>query len=149
MLVRHSVNAFILIDANPFDRFAAGHLPDHLITLANDRLADPVCCINVGALDRTVWIKLCPVGGLDCPSGLDHVVWFVVCIVDYGATGVNTPSCRTTPQASHPSHRGQCLRHPMRGHRRSSCRTPADGGSVWRTRCARRFVPYGRGALRC
>ena len=77
MLVRHSVNAFILVDPHPFDRFAAGHLPDHLITLANDRLTDLIGGVDVGALDRTVWIKLCPVGGLDCPSGLDHVVWLL------------------------------------------------------------------------
>ena len=73
MLICHSINALIFIDTHPLDRVAAGHLPNHLITLTDDRLADLVCCGDVGALDCTLRIKVCPVGGLDCPSGLDHV----------------------------------------------------------------------------
>ena len=147
MLVRHSVNAFIGIDPNPSDRIARRETVNHHVfpVLRQPYRAQAVGVVHVGSIvcspsrqtypRRRVELRTC---GFVC----------VVCIVDYRATGVNTPSCRTTPLASRPSHRGQCLRHPMRGRRRSSCRTPEDGGSVWRTRCARRFVPYGTGALR-
>ena len=72
MLIRHSIYALVFIDPHPSDGVACGHLPNHLVTLTDDWLADLVCCVNVGALDRTLRIKVCPVGGLDCPSGLDH-----------------------------------------------------------------------------
>jgi len=76
MLIRHSIDRLVFIDPHPFDGFAAGHLPDHLITLPDDRLTDLVRGFDVEAVDRTVWIKLCPCCGLDCPLGLVcHFVW--------------------------------------------------------------------------
>ena len=83
MLIRHSIDALVFIDPHPFDGFAAGHLPDHLITLTNDRLADLIASLNVEAVDRTVWIELRPCCGLDCPLGLvlGHLVFFLLFLV--------------------------------------------------------------------
>ena len=76
MLIRHSIDRLVFIDPHPFDGFAAGHLPDHLITLPDDRLTDLVRGFDVYTVDRTVWIKLRPVCWLDCPCGLVcHFVW--------------------------------------------------------------------------
>ena len=66
MLIRHSVDRFVLIDSNPFDRIAAGHAPDHHVTVFNVVLADLVSMVDAGGILCTVLIEVCPVGGLHC-----------------------------------------------------------------------------------
>ena len=78
MLIRHSVDRFVLIDPNPFDRIAAGHAPDHHVTVFDVVLADLVSMSDVDGILCTVWIEVCPVGGLDCKG---HSVLFVALII--------------------------------------------------------------------
>ena len=78
MLIRHSVDRFVLIDPNPFDRIAAGHAPDHHVAVFDVVLADLVSMSDVDGILCTVWIEVCPVGGLDCKG---HVVLFVALII--------------------------------------------------------------------
>ena len=69
MLIRHSVDRFVLINPNPFDRIAAGHAPDHHVAVFDVLLADLVSMFDADGELCTVWIEVCPVCGLDCPSG--------------------------------------------------------------------------------
>ena len=83
MLIRHSVDRFVLIDPNPFDRIAAGHAPDHHVPVFDVVLADLVSMSDVDGILCTVWIEVCPVGGLDSEGGLIHVLCFVVLIIEH------------------------------------------------------------------
>ena len=83
MLIRHSVDRFVLIDPNPFDRIAAGHAPDHHVAVFDVVLADLVSMSDVDGILCTVWIEVCPVGGLDSEGGLVHVLCFVVLIIEH------------------------------------------------------------------
>ena len=83
MLIRHSVDRFVLVDPNPFDRIAAGHSPDHHVTVFNVVLADLVCIVDAGGILCTAWIEVCPVGGLNGEGGLVHVLCFVVLIIEH------------------------------------------------------------------
>ena len=78
MLIRHSIDRLVFIHPHPFDGFATGQAPDHHVTLANVRLADLVGVGDVDGILCTVWIEVCPVGGLDCKG---HVVLFVALII--------------------------------------------------------------------
>lgn len=83
MLIRHSVDRFVSIDPNPFDRIAAGHAPDHHVAVFNVVLADLVSVGDVDGILCTVWIEVCPVGGLNGEGGLVHVLCFVVLIIEH------------------------------------------------------------------
>ena len=83
MLIRHSVDRFVLIDPNPFDRIAAGHAPDHHVAVFDVVLADLVSMSDVDGILCTVWIEVCPIGGLDSEGGLVHVLCFVVLIIEH------------------------------------------------------------------
>ena len=78
MLIRHSVNALVFIDPHPLDGVATGQTPNHHVTFPNGRLADLVSVGDVDGILCTVWIKVCPVGGLD---GKGHLVFFVALII--------------------------------------------------------------------
>ena len=78
MLIRHSINALVFIDPHPLDGVATGETPDHHIAFPNGRLADLVSVGDVDGILCTVWIKVCPVGGLD---GKGHLVFFVALII--------------------------------------------------------------------
>ena len=69
MLVRHSVDRFVSIDPNPFDGVALCHAPDHHVPVFDVVLADLVSMFDADGELCTVWIEVCPVCGLDCPSG--------------------------------------------------------------------------------
>ena len=69
MLICHSIDRLVFIDPHPFDGFAAGHLPDHHVTLSNVGLTDLVGVFDADGELCTMWIEVCPVCGLDCPSG--------------------------------------------------------------------------------
>ena len=88
MLIRHSVDRFVLIDPNPFDRIAAGHAPDHHVTVFNVVLADLVSMSDVDGILCTVWIEVCPVGGLNGEGGLIHLVLFVDLIIEHRAVAM-------------------------------------------------------------
>lgn len=85
MLIRHSVDRFVSIDPNPFDRIAAGHAPDHHVTVFNVVLADLVGMVDVDGVLCTMWIEVCPVGGLNGEGGLVHLVLFVDLIIEHRA----------------------------------------------------------------
>ena len=78
MLIRHSIDRLVFIHPHPFDGVATGQAPDHHVTLANVRLADLVGVGDVDGILCTVWIEVCPVGGLDCKG---HSVLFVALII--------------------------------------------------------------------
>ena len=78
MLIRHSVDRFVSIDPNPFNGVALCHAPDHHVAVFNVVLADLVSVGDVDGILCTVWIEVCPVGGLDCKG---HVVLFVALII--------------------------------------------------------------------
>ena len=88
MLIRHSVDRFVLIDPNPFDRIAAGHAPDHHVTVFDVVLADLVSMSDVDGILCTVWIEVCPVGGLNGEGGLIHLVLFVDLIIEHRAVAM-------------------------------------------------------------
>ena len=88
MLIRHSVDRFVLIDPNPFDRIAAGHAPDHHVTVFDVVLADLVSMSDVDGILCTVWIEVCPVGGLNSEGGLIHLVLFVDLIIEHRAVAM-------------------------------------------------------------
>ena len=88
MLIRHSVDRFVSIDPNPFDRIAAGHAPDHHVTVFNVVLADLVSMSDVDGILCTVWIEVCPVGGLNGEGGLIHLVLFVDLIIEHRAVAM-------------------------------------------------------------
>ena len=81
MLVRHSVDRFVLIDPNPFDGVALCHAPDHHVPVFDVVLADLVSMSDVDGVLCTVWIEVCPVGGLDSEGGLIHLFLFVALII--------------------------------------------------------------------
>ena len=97
MLIRHSIDRFVLIDPNPFDRIAAGHAPDHHVTVFNVLLTDLVSMSDVDGILCTVWIEVCPVGGLDSKGGLIHLVLFVALIIEARrrAVAIASDSSRT------------------------------------------------------
>ena len=78
MLIRHGVDRFVSIDPNPFDGVALCHAPDHHVTVFDVVLADLVSMSDVDGILCTVWIEVCPVGGLDCKG---HSVLFVALII--------------------------------------------------------------------
>ena len=78
MLIRHSIDRLVFIHPHPFDGVATGQAPDHHVTLANVRLADLVGVGDVDGILCTMWIKVCPAGGLDCKG---HSVLFVALII--------------------------------------------------------------------
>ena len=78
MLIRHSVNALVVIDPHPLDGVATGETPNHHVPVFNAMLADLVSVGDVDGILCTVWIKVCPVGGLDCKG---HLVFFVALII--------------------------------------------------------------------
>ena len=88
MLIRHGVDRFVSIDPNPFDRIAAGHAPDHHVTVFNVVLADLVSMSDVDGILCTVWIEVCPVGGLNGEGGLIHLVLFVDLIIEHRAVAM-------------------------------------------------------------
>ena len=79
MLIRHSINALVFIDPHPLDGVATGETPDHHVTFPNVGLADLVSVGDVDGILCTVWIKVCPVGGLNSKGHL--VCFFVVLII--------------------------------------------------------------------
>ncbi len=83
MLIRHSVDRFVSIDPNPFNGVALCHAPDHHVTVFNVVLADLVSMSDVDGVLCTMWIEVCPVGGLDSEGGLVHVLCFVVLIIEH------------------------------------------------------------------
>ena len=97
MLVRHSVDRFVSIDPNPFDGVAAGHAPDHHVAVFDVVLADLIGVGDVDGILCTMWIEVCPVGGLDSEGGLVHVVLFVALIIEARrrAVAIASDSSRT------------------------------------------------------
>ena len=83
MLIRHSVDRFVSIDPNPFDGVALCHAPDHHVAVFDVVLADLVSVGDVDGILCTVWIEVCPVGGLNGEGGLVHVLCFVVLIIEH------------------------------------------------------------------
>lgn len=83
MLIRHSVDRFVSIDPNPFDRIATGHAPDHHVAVFDVVLADLVSMVDVDGVLCTMWIEVCPAGRLDGEGGLVHVLCFVVLIIEH------------------------------------------------------------------
>ena len=76
--IRHSIDALVFIDPHPLDGVTTGETPDHHIAFPDAMLADLVSVGDVDGILCTVWIKVCPVGGLDCKG---HVVFFVALII--------------------------------------------------------------------
>ena len=97
MLIRHSIDRLVFIDPHPFDGFTAGHLPDHLITLPDDRLADLVRGFDVYTVDRTVWIPMLRVG-LPMRFGVSCRLVFVALII--AARRARRPMCCATMTAA-------------------------------------------------
>ena len=97
MLIRHSIDRLVFIHPHPFDGVATGQAPDHHVTLANVRLADLVGVGDVDGILCTVWIEVCPVGGLDSEGGLIHLVLFVALIIEARrrAVAIASDSSRT------------------------------------------------------
>ena len=83
MLIRHSVNALVFIDPHPLDGVTTGETPDHHIAFPDAMLADLVSVGDVDGILCTVWIEVCPVGGLNGEGGLVHVLCFVVLIIEH------------------------------------------------------------------
>ena len=88
MLVRHSVDRFVSIDPNPFDGVALCHAPDHHVPVFDVVLADLVSMSDVDGILCTVWIEVCPVGGLNGEGGLIHLVLFVDLIIEHRAVAM-------------------------------------------------------------
>ena len=88
MLIRHGVDRFVSIDPNPLDRVALCHAPDHHVTVFNVVLADLVSMSDVDGILCTVWIEVCPVGGLNGEGGLIHLVLFVDLIIEHRAVAM-------------------------------------------------------------
>ena len=78
MLIRHSINALVFIDPHPLDGVATGETPDHHIAFPDAMLADLVSVGDVDGILCTMWIEVCPVGGL---NGEGHVVCFLLFLV--------------------------------------------------------------------
>ena len=76
--IRHSIDRLVFIDPHPLDGVATGQTPDHHIAFPDAMLADLVSVGDVDGILCTVWIKVCPVGGLDCKG---HLVFFVALII--------------------------------------------------------------------
>ena len=88
MLVRHSVDRFVSIDPNPFNGVALCHAPDHHVAVFDVVLADLVSMSDVDGILCTVWIEVCPVGGLNGEGGLIHLVLFVDLIIEHRAVAM-------------------------------------------------------------
>ena len=97
MLVRHSVDRFVSIDPNPFDGVALCHAPDHHVAVFDVVLTDLVSMSDVDGILCTVWIEVCPVGGLNGEGGLIHLVLFVALIIEARrrAVAIASDSSRT------------------------------------------------------
>ncbi len=77
-MIRHSVDRFVSIDPNPFDGVALCHAPDHHVAVFDVVLADLVSMGDVDGILCTMWIEVCPVGGL---NGEGHLVCFFVALI--------------------------------------------------------------------
>ena len=78
MLIRHGIDALISIDPHPLDGVATGETPNHHVPVFNAMLADLVSVGDVDGILCTVWIEVCPVGGLNSEG---HLVCFFVALI--------------------------------------------------------------------
>ena len=95
MLIRHSIDALISIDPHPLDGVATGETPNHHVPVFNAMLADLVSVGDVDGVLCTVWIEVCPVGGLNSEG---HLVCFFVALI-IAARRARRPRCCATVTA--------------------------------------------------
>ena len=75
MLIRHSIDALVSIDPNPFNGVATGQPPNHHVPVFDAMLADLVSVGDVDGILCPMWIEVCPVGGL---NGEGHLLFFLL-----------------------------------------------------------------------